>query len=925
MIKLSLLNKYYNKGRQNQVHAVNDITMTLPDRGMIAFFGKSGCGKTTLLNVIGGLDKASSGSVELDGKEIYPNADTERNLHIGYIFQNYNLSDRMTVYENVAASLRLCGVVDENEINERVLAALESVDMAKFRNRMPSALSGGQQQRVAIARAIVKNPSVILADEPTGNLDEQNTVMVMDLLKSIAKEKLVLLVTHEAHLVDSYCDKVIGISDGKVFEERENSVTEGYKGKKTNEVYLGDMDREELSDGGFTFEFFGERESKPTKIRIISAGGTLYVSADEGVKLKLADNSSELIVHEGKYEQKVMESEREFPEVLKKPISSTKKAGRMYGTLGAIKSGYKANFAKKKKRKKLLIAGMLSFSAVMVFFVAIFGTTVYNYMQVEQQYNSHAVAISALKMTDEEARELVSNGSADLFTIEKIYAKTNPTSVHDSFIFRFGSFETSMYSYSDGVENHNVYSLPESMLSERGVLVGKGTIENENEIIITDELADRIIETANVSTVKYYRELIYATVSEGYGYYYEDMYYDGGIEIAPSYSPDGFSNNKTYTIVGVVDGDDEEAFFDDYVYLQRKISSLYGISKTYISDLAHSSLTLPKLEDGSIYLRSGLGNVANDKYIIGGKDFKVADTFELEITDEMLSTYSQNYYGSDLTKGVEAYLEWSWGYPSFEIWFEESYGDEKDSDKAKQEYADFVSSTTNEYMLFMQDLRNGCIAAAYSTLPSIIMTENDMELISNAYSTGENAPANSLMANIYKGGHYVFYSKDPEALADKLIEKHGIADVVTPEATKNALRAEFSGDFAAAAIALGVVAAVLSLCMYFIMRSALLGDIKEVGISRAIGVSRRNLCYRYFIESMVLFVLTVFIGYLLASGLMTVIASISTGVMTIVYYPWWLALLALAGIFAITAACGQIPIRSLLRKTPAEILAKYDI
>ena len=338
MIRLSKLDKYYNKGRQNQVHAVDNIDMTLPDRGMIAFFGKSGCGKTTLLNMIGGLDTASSGEVLIDGKRIYPDADTERNLNVGYIFQNYNLSERMNVFDNVAASLRLCGVTDEQEIEKRVLAALECVDMAKFRKRMPTALSGGQQQRVAIARAIVKNPPLILADEPTGNLDEQNTVMVMDLLKAISRERLVLLVTHEAHLVDSYCDKVIGISDGRVFEERENYVTEGYTGKKTNEVYLGDMNREELSDGEISFEYYGEHENKPARIRVISAGGALYISADEGVKLKLADSSSELVVHEGKYVEKKREASETLPEELRSALEPEGKAGRMASSLSSSMS-----------------------------------------------------------------------------------------------------------------------------------------------------------------------------------------------------------------------------------------------------------------------------------------------------------------------------------------------------------------------------------------------------------------------------------------------------------------------------------------------------------------------------------------------------------------------------------------------------------
>ena len=123
MIRIDKLNKYYGGRGASQVHAVNDVSITLPDSGMVAIFGKSGCGKTTLLNMVGGLDKASSGEVLIDGKRITPDSDSARNLKVGYIFQNYNLSERMSVYDNVAVSLRLCGMTDEAEIEARVLAA----------------------------------------------------------------------------------------------------------------------------------------------------------------------------------------------------------------------------------------------------------------------------------------------------------------------------------------------------------------------------------------------------------------------------------------------------------------------------------------------------------------------------------------------------------------------------------------------------------------------------------------------------------------------------------------------------------------------------------------------------------------------------------------------------------------------------------
>ena len=129
MISIKSLHKYFNKGKSNEIHVINDISLDLPERGMVAIFGKSGCGKTTLLNAIGGLDKTQSGSIVIDGKNINSDPDTIRNQYVGYIFQNYNLNKSETCFDNVADALRLCGVTDNSVIETRVMAALQNVDM----------------------------------------------------------------------------------------------------------------------------------------------------------------------------------------------------------------------------------------------------------------------------------------------------------------------------------------------------------------------------------------------------------------------------------------------------------------------------------------------------------------------------------------------------------------------------------------------------------------------------------------------------------------------------------------------------------------------------------------------------------------------------------------------------------------------------
>ncbi|MBQ4269143.1 MAG: ABC transporter ATP-binding protein, partial [Clostridia bacterium] len=344
MISIRSLQKFFNKGKQNEIHVIDDITLDLPERGVVAIFGRSGCGKTTLLNVIGGLDGFESGALTVDGKDIRKNTDETRNRYIGYIFQNYNLQKEQTCYDNVASALYLCGMTDEEEIDKRVMAALLNVGMDKYAKRTPDTLSGGQQQRVAIARAIVKNPRVILADEPTGNLDEANTVMIMDLLKRIAKDHLVLLVTHEEDLVDYYCDKVIELSDGKVVGVRDNHGANGYAARDKNDVYLGELEKRQTQTDEICVEYYGDVAETPVKLRIVQYNGKRYLRVDSP-DVQVLDETSEIRLREGKYRATGCdESNLEGFDTSALPPVEGEKFGRLFRFRSALKSGYLDNF-----------------------------------------------------------------------------------------------------------------------------------------------------------------------------------------------------------------------------------------------------------------------------------------------------------------------------------------------------------------------------------------------------------------------------------------------------------------------------------------------------------------------------------------------------------------------------------------------------
>ena len=213
--------KVYNTGFA-EVNALKGVSLNFRKSEFVSVLGPSGCGKTTLLNIIGGLDRYTSGDLIINGKSTkdYKDSDwdTYRNNSIGFVFQNYNLIPHQTVLKNVELALTLSGV-SKKEREERAKAVLEKVGLEGQEKKRPTELSGGQMQRVAIARALVNDPEIILADEPTGALDTETSVQVLDLLKEVAKDRLVIMVTHNPELAVRYSTRIINLLDGKMIAD----------------------------------------------------------------------------------------------------------------------------------------------------------------------------------------------------------------------------------------------------------------------------------------------------------------------------------------------------------------------------------------------------------------------------------------------------------------------------------------------------------------------------------------------------------------------------------------------------------------------------------------------------------------------------------------------------------------------------------
>ena len=219
MLQLVEIKKNYLMKDQDPVRALRGVSLAFRQNEFVAILGPSGCGKTTLLNIIGGLDRYSSGDLIIKGKSTknYTDRDwdTYRNHSIGFVFQSYNLIGHQSILKNVELALTIAGV-DRKERKERAIKALERVGLKGMEKKRPNQLSGGQMQRVAIARALVNNPEILLADEPTGALDSETSIQIMDLLKEVANDRLVIMVTHNPDLAEKYATRIVNVFDGVI-------------------------------------------------------------------------------------------------------------------------------------------------------------------------------------------------------------------------------------------------------------------------------------------------------------------------------------------------------------------------------------------------------------------------------------------------------------------------------------------------------------------------------------------------------------------------------------------------------------------------------------------------------------------------------------------------------------------------------------
>ncbi len=977
MIKLNSVHKFFNKGRQNEIHVINDVTLELPERGMVAVFGKSGCGKTTLLNVIGGLDGFRSGAVTVEGQDIRHNTDDIRNRYIGYIFQNYNLNRDESCFDNVADALRLCGMTDKAEIEERVMAALANVGMEKYSRRPPDTLSGGQQQRIAIARAIVKNPRIILADEPTGNLDEANTVLVMDLLKQISREHLVVLVTHEANLVDHYCDTVIELSDGSVAEIRQNSGANGYTARDKNDIFLGELPKTELCDAHAAVTYYGAAPDSPLQLRVVNNGGKLYLEVNSP-DVQILDAFSEVKLREGVYEEQRRAAEQaEQLDMSRLPPIIGGRQGRLFSFASSIKSGYAANFRRRKMSKRVLRSCMGLFAAVIVFMSALFGTSIANLIKAREAYNPNVFYV--FTDTEGKASQALTVGLADPESgIDYLSLIYNIPSGDAKLKFYSGYFETFSTEVYDESFEANAVVLGEDLIGDAALVAGKKDALGDTEMVITTQVADMLLESSSLGYISEYDDLLGLVCSR--------------LQI----------DNKTVNIAGVVRRNEPA------VYLSQMSAARYALRNSDLSVrrasafgmtigmgetllLCPNGVSTEKLPNAgksvllhgmAFTLRERLTSYSSYEEWLKANNIQKPTVVEFNGTRAAywkmyyaeLDSYlrANRYFLSDelfawlyLEKGIEIAKFYSIGNEEAccAYLFEECNGREP-NDRELDSYYDGTADYKSEISRYMQLYEQEFYKTSAGTQvyqPIYLVSDSDYIALSRVRGETDTSAISGYYLDYYydegvmektepmsysakveiemvesAGRSYAYtvvHSNDPRAteaylnrvLADSSTGAAYLPKIITPDNAYDSVISSYREEIVVNFISMAIILALMCLCMYFIMRSSLMNRIKEVGIYRAIGVSKRNLIFRFLVEALLLTTLTVFVGYLLSSLFIGICLGLSPLMNVLFFFPAWYALIILALLYAMCLVCGTLPIIGLLRRSPSEILAKYDI
>ena len=823
MIRLEKVNKYFNRHKANQIHVIDNTSLELPESGIVTLLGASGSGKTTLLNAIGGLDRINSGSIFVDGQRITrrrsSRIDTIRNANIGYIFQNFNLMDDQTVFDNVAVALRMVGIRNREIIRKRVHYCLEAVGIYAQRNKNAGALSGGQRQRVAIARAIVKNPKIIIADEPTGNLDSSNTLEIMNLIKKLSGDRLVLLVTHEENIAEFYSDRIIRIRDGRVISDEENERNSTLDYQLENRIYLKDMPvQNHMNSQGISVDVYADRPVQ-SAIKLAVRGGNLFI--DTGGQFSVIDETSDMELIDDHYsaiDQSVFESSA-FDYSACLPENFRARYRSVYTPLNCIGKGF-ASIRKFRTLKKLLLIGFV-IAAIFAFYavshiVGILDVQRGDFMKTDEHYVTVAnpgksAALAKKAAATKDAAYVIPGNSTVTFTVPmNDYYQTASLS---------GQLQGSMVS-QEFLDKDRLYA---------------GEMPEKSHQIVVDKMVLKSFfaqKTGSAIGLTKYRQFLGRRVT--------------------------LPGLKAYTVVGISDCGSPAIF----------------VRKSQFTDILAAAPSEEAQEnyDGDL----GTGYLSETGTAEGG-------------------TQVRNY---DLAKGSLKIKSGHKPEKNYEVIVNSSHSEE---DKMK------IGKTITPKMNGRKLTIAGYYTSAKEGEDTYYVTKHTVAL-----------------DNIHKQKKLSVYSEDPETLVENLAAK-GLTGTVNFNREKEAYVKSVRDALKTSLILAGIILLISLIEIYLMLRSSFLSRIREVGILRAIGLKKRDIYRKFAGEIIAITVITATVGIGIMYYMMYHLVSFSAYYKSLYTVSPLTAGITFLLILVFNLLAGLLPVATVMRKTPAQILARSDI
>ena len=835
MIKITKLNKYFYHRKSNEIHVINDVSIQFPDTGLVTILGESGCGKTTLLNVLGGLDSFYNGTIEYDNNKIekysWRKMDKIRNDKIGYIFQNYLLLPQRSVFDNLKLLLNMYDISD-SEKEERIDYVLEAVGMLRYKRKNVSELSGGQQQRVAIARALVKSPSLILADEPTGNLDEKNTIQIMNIIKKISKNVLVILVSHEKNIATSYSDYIIEVSDGKITNQSNLDGKSSYKYEDDQNLYLKEFAYKKIENNNINLDFYSNEETK-INLQIVFNNGKFYIKSSNDVVL--VDKDSEIkMINEHKKELNASE-EIEQNNFELKTISSSKSPGLSFKERISLAL---SNLKKLKKRTLFLRFPLFIISVLIM------------------------VSVQSVITASNIDRKAITNIDSRIYNIslEKGNARLNK----DVHTFGFKYFCKDFIANNENIElsinlnhsfrfilpnfsqiNNDIYrlegfsTLTHEQLNEDSIIYGRMPT-SYNEVVIEKWVIEKTLENSTIQNFMNISSFINKEIKSS----------DGSL---------------TFTIVGIADNNENTAYFNKWILMNifpsniKKEMQIF-IPLSYYNKTYNQDIKLNKYE-----------YIANQFLYYNAPD-------ELLLNNDASLNLTRNSFVYENTLPYRIII----------------------SDEIYEELLISVLSYNN------------------SELNLICVNEKEKEQVDkyvdsvyDFYFNGE------LKANKENG----FDESIPADLIDVylIIQSYSEYDNIMKPYINEANKAVTSRLLITFTIVLLSI-----LIVFFSMKSFAIKNIYDIGVFRAIGINKRSIIFVYAIQILIISLKSTLVGALMYYFITSFIASIPL-IDLLVAMDFKLFIYSTFGMIGINVLAGILPIIMYLKKTPAQLLSKYDI